>query len=63
MTDDDARLIARLQALDTCAVSDALDTLGLPCAVTGIAAQTMGRRIAAGPSRSSDRPETRRVRP
>ena len=46
MTDDDARLIARLQALDTCAVSDALDTLGLPCAVTGIAAQTMGRRIA-----------------
>ena len=46
MTDDDARLIARLQALDTCAVSDALDSLGLPCAVTGIAAHTMGRRIA-----------------
>jgi 4-hydroxy-4-methyl-2-oxoglutarate aldolase len=30
-------LSARLARLDTCAVSDALDQLGLPGAVTGIA--------------------------
>ena len=38
--------IRRLAALDVCAVSDALDSLGLPCAVTGIAAQSTARRIA-----------------
>ena len=36
----------RLLALDACAVSDALDALGLPPAVTGIAALTTGARIA-----------------
>ncbi|MDE0057392.1 MAG: hypothetical protein OXI22_20510 [Defluviicoccus sp.] len=46
MTDDDRRPIARLQALDCCAVSDALDSLGLPPAVTGIAALTTTGRIA-----------------
>lgn len=46
MTDDDSELIARLRALDACAVSDALDALGLPCAATGIGARTTGRRIA-----------------
>ena len=44
MTDDP--LIRRLAALDVCAVSDALDALGLPCAVTGIQALTTDRRIA-----------------
>ena len=46
MDDDDRRLIARLRALDSCAVSDALDSLGLPPAVTGIAALTTDTRIA-----------------
>lgn len=49
--------IVRLRALDACAVSDALDTLGLPGAVTGLAAQgrvqapTVGRvrTVKAGP--------------
>ena len=45
MTDDDA-LIRRLAALDACAVSDALDALGLPPAVTGIQAMTTDRRIS-----------------
>lgn len=46
MTEDDRNPIERLAALDTCAVSDALDALGLPCAVTGIAALTTAGRIA-----------------
>ena len=46
MTDDDRRPIARLAALDVCAVSDALDSLGLPPAVTGIVALTTTGRIA-----------------
>ncbi len=43
MTDD---LVQRLARLDCCAVSDALDRLGLPGAVTGIAALSVARRIA-----------------
>ena len=43
-------LVSRLRALDTCAVSDALDSHGLPCAVSGLrplAAQraTAGRAV------------------
>ena len=37
---------ARLGALDCCAVSDALDKLGLPGCVTGLAPLTVTRRIA-----------------
>jgi 4-hydroxy-4-methyl-2-oxoglutarate aldolase len=32
----DAHLVSRLRALDTCAVSDALDSHGLPCAISGL---------------------------
>lgn len=39
-------LAARLSRLDCCAVSDALDKLGLAPAVTGIAALSVARRIA-----------------
>jgi 4-hydroxy-4-methyl-2-oxoglutarate aldolase len=39
-------LTARLAALDTCAVSDALDKLGLPGAVIGIVALTGPARVA-----------------
>ena len=39
-------LTARLAALDTCAVSDALDKLGLPGAVIGIAALTGPAKVA-----------------
>jgi 4-hydroxy-4-methyl-2-oxoglutarate aldolase len=43
-------LVSRLRALDTCAVSDALDSHGLPCAISGLrplAAQrpTAGRAV------------------
>ena len=38
--------LARLAQLDSCAVSDALDRLGLPGAVTGIARLTTTRRIS-----------------
>ena len=41
-----ADLIARLERLDTCAISDALDRLKLPPAVTGIHAHTAAGRIA-----------------
>jgi regulator of RNase E activity RraA len=44
-------LVARLAALDACAVSDALDKLGLPGTVTGIHSLTVQRRIA-GPART-----------
>ena len=44
MNDDD--LTARLGRLDTCALSDALDRLGLKGCVTGIAPLTSTRRIA-----------------
>jgi len=43
--------LARLAALDSCAVSDALDSLGLPPAVTGLVALGASRRIA-GPVRT-----------
>jgi regulator of RNase E activity RraA len=38
-------LIQRLQRLDTCALSDAVDQLGLPAAVSGIAPRTAAIRI------------------
>ena len=44
MADDP--LVARLKALDVCAVSDALDRLKLPASVSGIAPQTVRARIA-----------------
>jgi regulator of RNase E activity RraA len=36
----------RLSALDSCAISDALDSAGLPPAVTGLAPLSVARRIA-----------------
>ncbi len=39
-------LVERLRKLDCCAVSDALDKLGLPMAVSGIAARTTRTRIS-----------------
>ncbi|HEX4194769.1 MAG TPA: hypothetical protein VHY80_16800 [Stellaceae bacterium] len=39
-------LVERLRRLDTCAVSDALDRLGLPSAVTGIGPRSVRQRIA-----------------
>ena len=44
MADDP--LIARLQALDVCAVSDALDRLKLTASVSGVVPQTVRARIA-----------------
>lgn len=41
-----AGLVERLAQLDSCAVSDACDSLGLPPAVTGLGALTAGTRIA-----------------
>ncbi len=41
-----ADLVTRLHALDSCAVSDALDKLGLKGAVAGIVPLTCARRIA-----------------
>lgn len=38
--------VARLRRLDACAVSDALDRLGLPGCVTGLRSALPGRRIA-----------------
>lgn len=46
MTTGASSLVPRLSALDACAVSDALDSLGLPAAATGISALAAGRRIA-----------------
>lgn len=43
-----AALVDRLRVLDACAVSDALDTLGLPGAVTGLAPQGRVDRPTAG---------------
>lgn len=42
-------LLARLLAVDSCAVSDALDSLGLPPAVNGLSPLAVHRRIA-GPA-------------
>ena len=41
-----SEIITRLLELDTCAVSDALDSLGLPPAVAGLTPLTFARRIA-----------------
>jgi len=45
-------VIDRLAALDACAVSDALDTLGLPGAVTGIRPLWPVDRVVAGRART-----------
>ncbi len=39
-------LLERLRALDVCAVSDALDRLKLPSSVSGLAPQTLRKRLA-----------------
>jgi 4-hydroxy-4-methyl-2-oxoglutarate aldolase len=39
-------IVVRLLRLDSCAVSDALDKLGLPPAVTGLPPQSVARKIA-----------------
>lgn len=45
-------MISRLRALDTCAVSDALDTLGLPGATTGVGPLWPVDRVVAGTART-----------
>lgn len=45
-------MISRLRALDTCAVSDALDTLGLPGATTGVGPLWPVDRVVAGVART-----------
>jgi regulator of RNase E activity RraA len=45
-------LVERLAALDACAVSDALDTLGLPGAVTGIRPLWPVEQVVAGRART-----------
>lgn len=47
-TQADPQLIQRLRALDSCAVSDALDTLGLIGAVTGLAPRWNIKKPTAG---------------
>ena len=50
MTGDELqRLMSKLRALDSCAVSDALDSLSLPPAVTGLPPLSVANRIA-GPA-------------
>ena len=44
--DQQKSLIHRLNALDSCAVSDALDSLGLPPAVDGLSALSVAKRIS-----------------
>jgi 4-hydroxy-4-methyl-2-oxoglutarate aldolase len=44
-------VVTRLKALDSCALSDALDSLGLPPAVTGLVPLTLPKRVA-GPIRT-----------
>ena len=56
-------LVARLARMDTCAVSDALDRLGLPGAVNGIrpmwsCPRTVGRVVTVKLVRASDRPSS-----
>lgn len=48
----DADVVRRLGALDACAVSDALDTLGLPGAVVGIRPLWPVDRVVAGRART-----------
>lgn len=45
-------VLERLRRLDSCAISDALDTAGLPGAVTGIAPMWSGNLIVAGRART-----------
>ena len=45
MTSSDTGSIARLAKLDACAISDALDRLGLSGAVPGLSAMTSARRV------------------
>lgn len=45
---DRLALVKSLRSLDACAVSDALDTLGLPGAVTGLRAMWEPGRVTAG---------------
>ncbi len=59
-----AQLVQRLEQLDTCAVSDALDSVELPAAAVGIVPLTIRRRIAGpaatfglGPTPPRDRPK------
>jgi regulator of RNase E activity RraA len=46
MPETKAELAGWLRRLDVCAISDALDQLGLPPAVTGLAPRTVRKRIA-----------------
>lgn len=46
MVDNAAALVARLEKLDTCALSDALDRLGIEGVALGLSAVSAGRRIA-----------------
>ena len=46
VTHDSSDLVSRLARLDACAVSDALDKLGLPGCVTGLPPLSVARRIA-----------------
>jgi regulator of RNase E activity RraA len=48
LTPADAAVVQRLGALDACAVSDALDTLGLPGAVVGVRPLWPVDRVVAG---------------
>ena len=48
----DGELLARLERLDACSVSDALDTLGLPGAVIGIRPLWSVTRVVAGRART-----------
>jgi 4-hydroxy-4-methyl-2-oxoglutarate aldolase len=41
-----AEYVKRLAALDVCAVSDAMDKIGLPCSVSGLEQRSTTRRIA-----------------
>lgn len=43
---EDTEILDELQLLDSCAVSDALDSLGLPAAVAGIGPLTVRKKIA-----------------
>jgi regulator of RNase E activity RraA len=52
MTPELAGQLGRLRKLDSCAVSDALDTLGLPGAVTALAPMWPADRILAGRART-----------
>ncbi len=51
-TATDQDIVRRLAALDTCAVSDALDTLGLEGAVIGVRPLWPVRRVVAGRART-----------